>query len=187
MCRLLSYLSLIYFTILGCNGSVKPTLADAEETLRKEDEGARKLYSESYQSALHLNSDSALQRMFLKLDSLIHVSAHYMDSISNEMSFLVNHDPTNTNYPKILFLYKGVGDTIFALLTGVNNYAGAIALRTGHKATVDSLRLTVLNQPTADAWKIQDFSVLDPFTAMALLHDFTFEIFQLGIACLPEK
>lgn len=194
MSRLLSQLSLLCLIFLSCNGighsiddSFKGRVADAKEELRKEDEQARNAYRESYQAALHDGSDPTLQKMFIHLDSTIRVGARYMDSISGEMSVLVDKDPTNTEYAKILFLYKGVGDTLYATLNRVNDLAGAIALQTGHKSTVDSLRLTVLNKPTVDTWKEQDFSVLDPFTAMALLHDFTYEIFQVGKGCLSEK
>jgi hypothetical protein len=32
-----------------------------------------------------------------------------------------------------------------------------------------------------------DYAVLNPFTAMVLLHVFAYEIFQVGKACLSEK
>jgi len=38
-----------------------------------------------------------------------------------------------------------------------------------------------------DASKQQDFYVLNPFTAIALVHAFTYEIFQVGKECLPGK
>jgi hypothetical protein len=192
MSRLLSRLSLLCFIFLSCNGiahsiddSVKNGLVEAKEALRQEDEQARNAYRESYQAAMHHNSSPALQKMFQDLDSTITVRTRYMDSISGEMSFLVDKDPTNSEYARILFLYKGVGDSLYATLIRVNELAGTIALQTGHTSKVDSLRLTVLNQSTANAWKEQDFSVLDPFTAMALLHAFTYEIFQVSKVCLP--
>jgi hypothetical protein len=194
MPRLLSRLFLLSLIFLSCNGighsidnSVKEGVADAKEVLRKEDEQVRKTYRESYQASIHHGSTPALQKMFQDLDSTITIRARYMDSISGEMSFLADKDPTNMDYAKILFLYKGVGDTLYATLTRVNDLAGTIALQTGHRSTVDSLRLTVLNKPTVGDWKEHYFSVLNPFTAMALLHVFTYEIFQVGKACLPEK
>jgi hypothetical protein len=192
MSRLLCQLSLFCLIFLSCNGiahsiddSVKNGVAEAKKTLRQEDEQVRKEYRESYQAAIHHGSAPALQKMFRDLDSTITVRTRYMDSISGEMSFLADKDPTNMEYTKILFLYKGVGDTLYATLTRVNDLARTIALQTGHTSTVDSLRLTVLNQPTVNAWKEQNFSILDPFTAMALLHVFTYEIFQVSKACLP--
>lgn len=192
MSTLFSQLSLFGLIFLSCNGiahsiddSIKNGVADAKEALRKEDEQARNAYRESYQTAMYHSRDPTLQKMFQHLDSTISICARYMDSISGEMSFLVDKDPMNTEYAKILFLHKGVGDSLYAILIRVNDLAGTIALQTGHKSTVDSLRLTVLNQPTVNIWKEQDFSVLDPFTAMALLHAFTYEIFQVGKTCLP--
>src|ERR1700730_15944375 len=135
MFKLLSQLSFLCLVFLSCNdiahsidNSVKEGLADAKEALRKEDEQARNAYTESYQAAMHHGSDSALKMMFLQLDSTIAAGARYMDSISGEMSFLVDHDPTNTEYAKILFSYKGVGDTLYGTLTRVNDLAGTIAL-----------------------------------------------------------
>jgi len=113
MSRLLSQISFLCVVFLSCNGiaqsidnSVKDGLADAKEALRKEDEQARNAYTESYQTAIHHGSDSALKMMFLQLDSTIAAGARYMDSISGEMSFLADHDPTNTEYAKILFCTK---------------------------------------------------------------------------------
>jgi hypothetical protein len=194
MSRLLSQLSLLCLIFLSCNDvahsindSLKEDLADTKEVLRKEDEQARKGYRESYQSAMHHASEHGLQKLFEHLDSTIALGAHYMDSISGEMKLLEEKDPINMEYPKNLFLYKGVGDTLYDILTQVNDIAGIIALQTDNTSAVRDLRLTVLNQPTVDAWKKQDFAVLSPFTAMALLHGFTYEIFQVGKECLPKK
>jgi len=179
---------------IGCNGiansindSLKDGFADAREALHKEDVQARSEYGDSYQAAMHRDGNPALQKMLLRLDSTIAAGARYMDSISDQMSFLADHDPNNMDYVKILFLYKGVGDTLYITLVRVNDLARTIALQTGRTSMVDNLRLTVLNQPTMDAWKEQDFSVLAPFTALALVHAFTYEMFQVGKACLPGK
>ena len=186
--RQLPLFCLIFLSCHDIGGSFKEKIGDAKEALRKEDEQVRNAYRESYQVAMHYSGDPALQKMIQHLDSTITVGAHYMDSIYAEMSNLMDQDPTNIEYPKILFLYKGVGDTLYGTLTRVNDLSRKIALQTGSTSTVDSLRLTVLNQPTTvDAWKARDFSVLDPFTAMALLHAFTYEIFQVGKECLPGK
>ena len=194
MRRLLSQLLLLSLIFLSCNGiahsvedSVKEGVSDAKEALRKEDEQMRKTYSESYQASVRPGSNPALQKAFQDLDSTIAIGARYMDSISGEMSFLADKDPTNMEYTKILFLYKDVGDSLYATLIRVNDLAGTIALKTGRKSKVDSLRLTVLNKPTIGDWKEHYFSALNPFTAMALVHAFTYETFQVGEACLPGK
>jgi hypothetical protein len=178
MLRLLSSLSLFCLILLTCNGIadsikglVKDRIDDAIETLRKQDVQTRNEYAESYQAKMHHDSDPALQKMLLRLDSTIAEGAHYMDSISDEMKFLEDHDPNNMEYAKTLFLYKGIGDTLYTILSRVNNLARTIAAETGHVSMVDSLRLIVLNQPRMDAWKEQDFSILDPFTAMVLVYD----------------
>lgn len=181
---------LIILLLLGCNGaasSIDNQISDAKEALKKEDEQARTAYKESFQTAIRRDVDTALRKKLLLLDSSVTRGAHYMDSIYEQMSFLASHDPTNFDYVKELFLYKGVGDSLYSILIDVNDLARKIAEISGHISSVDSLKITVLNQPTADNWKHQDFDTLNPFAAMTLVHDFTYEIFQVAKECLPGK
>jgi hypothetical protein len=186
MIKSLIHLTLLCLVFLSCNSreeSYQDGVADAKEAIRKEDELIRKDYVESYQAALHNEGDSGHRKMYVSLDSAITTGVHYMDSIYGEMSFQADHAPTNFEYVKILFINKRVGDTLFATLTRINDLAKAIALETGHAQAVDSLKLTVLDKPTASAWK-EVFSA-GPAIAMVFVHNLTCEVFRVGKASFP--
>jgi len=177
---------------LSCNGiansikhSVEEDVADAKDALRQEESKARAAYTTTYQSSIQHVSDHQLKIKLLLLDSTIAAGVKYMDSISGIMNLMPQDDPRNIEYLKNRFIYGGIGDTLFAVLNRVNDLARDVAQQTGHIAKVDSLRLTILNQPAADAWEQQDFSMLDPITAIVFFNIFVIEIFQCGKECLP--
>ncbi len=181
--------TLIILTILtpliGCNfneqlkNKVDSGVKDAKLEMDADISNAKSDFKKSFNLMLKQSNDSLLTTKVIDLYSRVTKTYLYIDSLRKFMDKLDDMDTKNIGLIRQMFLYDGIGDSIFANVNHSYSLTIDIAL-----ADTTKTRLKNVTETYSDETKKQFFQQNSPVGVNMILYGIESELLKDGTRCL---
>ncbi|MEX6690164.1 hypothetical protein QTN47_21825 [Danxiaibacter flavus] len=142
---------------------------------------AKTEFSKLYKQAVQQSKDSVFSTNAGDLYSSITKTSAYIDSLRIEMDNLDYMDPKNMELVQRMFLYKGIGDSVFNKIIRSYSLATQVALADSSKS-----RLIKVQEGFTRDKKILFFEVQTPLGVNMLLYGIELDLIRDGSSSLYE-
>lgn len=180
--------------VFSCNSlsghieqQVETKVEDAKEEMNAEIERAKENFKTHYQAAEKNELDSLQKRKLQELDSSINSTDNYLDSMKREMDQLDVMHPRNIELVSAIFLYRGVGDSIFNKLKRSIVIAQSSAKTEQQKLAIKAASDSLFTQPSADKWKEHKFGSLNSLGASVIIYGLQKDLHNIGMQAISDK
>jgi hypothetical protein len=182
----ISIISISLF-FLSCSITIKQAEQEAEaqisdeiQNLEGEMDRKKADFHQLYQKASANTSDTSVKRMLADLEATVSGTVKFLDSMRWEMNRMDIMDVNNFERVRILFLYKGPGDTLLNKLKSSSTLAINSARTITTKSAIKSVSDSLLLEQDAMKWKAHYFEPTNSLAASMILYDLQTELLKMG-------
>lgn len=164
--------------------AVDENISDSKAEMNNKIEKSKIKFINKYTKAINNNNDVKVRQNLQELHSSITQTATYLDSFKREMDRLDAIDEDNVEHVKRIFLYNGVGDSVFNKLKRSIAIAEEITLNQQSKIAIKNMRDSIFNKPDINKWREGYFRLTNPLGASMVLYGFQSELYRIGMESL---
>lgn len=175
----------ILTTLIGCNFSeqvknkVDSGVKDAKLEMDEDISNAKSDFEKSFNQTLKQSKDSILTTKVVDLYSRVTKTSLYIDSLRKVMDKLDDMDTKNIELIKQMFIYDGIGDSVFAKVK--HSYSLTIDIAV---ADTTKTRLKNVTETYSDETQKQFFQQNSPLGVNMILYGIESELIKDGTRCL---
>jgi hypothetical protein len=175
----------ILTTLIGCNFSeqvknkVDSGVNDAKLEMDEDIFSAKSDFEKSFNQTLKQSKDSVLTAKVSDLYSSVTMTSLYIDSLRKAMDKLDNMETKNIELIKQMFLFNGIGDSIFVKVK--HSYSLTIDIS---KSDTTKTRLKKVTETYSDETQKQFFQQNSPVGVNIILYGIESELIKDGTRCL---
>jgi hypothetical protein len=175
----------ILTTLIGCDFSkqvkdkVDNSIKEGKVEMDTDISNAKSDFAESFNRALGESKDSSFSDNVTDLYSNVSKTSKYIDSLRKEMDKLDGMDTKNIELIKQIFLYNGIGDSVFVKVKHSYSLTIDIAVADTTKA-----RLRKVKETYTEESKKQFFELNGPLGVNMILYGIESELIKDATRCL---
>ncbi|GAA0879034.1 hypothetical protein GCM10009119_20020 [Algoriphagus jejuensis] len=175
----------ILTTLIGCNFSeqvknkVDSDVKEAKLEMDADISNAKSDFEKSFNQTLKQSKDSILTAKVVDLYSRVTKTSLYIDSLRKAMDKLDDMDTKNIELIKQMFLYDGIGDSVFAKVKKSYSLTIDIAV-----ADTTKTRLKNVTETYSDETQKLFFQQNSPLGVNMILYGIESELIKDGTRCL---
>jgi hypothetical protein len=173
-------------TLIGCDNfsnkiqeDVNSSVNDAKAEMNKDVTNAKTALTIVSKKVWENSADTIVTTKIKTLYSSINLTSKYIDSLKMEMNKLDDKDLNNIDLIKKIYLYDGVGDSLFNKVKASYVLTIDIALYDTTKS-----RLTKVHDTFTDENKKNFFELTNPLGVNMILYGIESELIKDGVRCL---
>lgn len=165
---------------------VKGQISDAMQDIEIELDKNKADFQQHYQKALTNTIDSTERRQLNAIETSISGTSKYLDSMRQEMNSLDMTDVNNVEYVRILFMYKGVGDSLLSKLNSTATLAINTARTPTTKQAIRSVSDSLLLEQDPYKWKASKFETMNSLGTSMILYGLQTELLKMGMLSVSD-
>jgi len=182
----------IAVTLIGCenfskrvNEHIDSGVMDAKIEMSKNVSEAKTAFHDTYNKAINSVTDSTIKNQLRSYNSSVIDVTNYIDSLSTAMNKLDHKDVKNVEVVKNIFLYDGIGDSLFNKVNLSYMLLDNITLVASKSALTNS-RNNMLSNGDVNKFKELYFGLNGPLGVVMILNGMETEVLKSGTQSLKD-